>query len=550
MSRIEKTIFISYRRKDISWALAVYQYLTSQKYDVFFDYTSLQSGDFEEVIVSNIRARAHFLLILTPTALDRCHEPGDWLRREIETAVDEKRNIIPMFFDGFSFGMPSVAEKLTGKLAAINRYNGLEVPPGYFLEAMERLRTRYLNIPLNAVIRPVPTQVRKVVQETQEAANKAVEEQKEDLEKLARPAEEEKASPSVKIGKKTGISPSRERTQESRKAIRPNFRYYGIGVGVLLVLTLVILGIYQKGKSTREEPTLVPSVPTQAVPETEIPLTEPPIEKTKISPSPSPTSTITPSPTLELLLGSTQVAEKDDMVQVYVPAGEFQMGSNAGDLDEQPIHTVYLDAFWIDQTEVTNAMYARCVAEGECTAPLFNKSNFHKSYYGESEYDNYPVIYVKWDDAKAYCSWVNRRLPTEAEWEKAASRWNENTQQNDPYPWGKPINCTLANYQKSSKEACISDTAEVNAYPNGASPYGALNMAGNVWEWVSDYYGSEYYNQEISWRNPTGPTSGISRVFRGGSFKSGAYEIRIASRGFDKPANALNNLGFRCALTP
>src|SRR5687768_8141417 len=112
MARIEKTIFISYRRKDISWALAVYQYLTSQKYDVFFDYTSLSSGDFEQVIVSNIRARAHFLLILTPTALDRCHEPGDWLRREIEAAVDEKRNIIPLFFDGFTFNSPDVAQKL------------------------------------------------------------------------------------------------------------------------------------------------------------------------------------------------------------------------------------------------------------------------------------------------------------------------------------------------------------------------------------------------------------------------------------------------------
>src|SRR5688572_21667370 len=143
MARIEKTIFISYRRKDISWALAVYQYLTSQKYDVFFDFSSLSSGDFEQVIVSNIKARAHFVLILTPTSLDRCSEPGDWLRREIEIALDEKRNVIPLFFDDFHFGLPSVAERLTGKLAAIKRYNGLEIPSGYFLEAMERLSERY-----------------------------------------------------------------------------------------------------------------------------------------------------------------------------------------------------------------------------------------------------------------------------------------------------------------------------------------------------------------------------------------------------------------------
>src|SRR5215210_3231327 len=120
MSRIERTVFISYRRRDISWALAVYQYLTNQKYDVFFDFSSLSSGDFEQVIISNINARAHFLLILTPTALDRCNEPGDWLRREIEAAIEEKRNIIPLFFDGFSFATTSVTEKLTGKLESIN----------------------------------------------------------------------------------------------------------------------------------------------------------------------------------------------------------------------------------------------------------------------------------------------------------------------------------------------------------------------------------------------------------------------------------------------
>ena len=107
MASIEKTVFISYRHKDNYEALAVYQYLTSQQYDVFLDYASIPSGDFEKIIVSNIKARAHFILILTPTALDRCREPGDWLRREIETAIDEKRNIVPLFFDDFSFSAPA-----------------------------------------------------------------------------------------------------------------------------------------------------------------------------------------------------------------------------------------------------------------------------------------------------------------------------------------------------------------------------------------------------------------------------------------------------------
>jgi hypothetical protein len=190
MARIEKTVFISYRRKDISWALAVYQYLSGKNYDVFFDFSSIPSGDFEQIIVSNIKARAHFILILTPTALDRSGEPGDWLRREIETAIDEKRNIIPLFFDGFNFGSPSVAEKLTGKLSTIRRYNGLDIPSGYFTEAMERLRGRYLNVSLNTVIHPVTTEVRKVVKEEQVAVEKALEQKKEDIEELVKPAEE------------------------------------------------------------------------------------------------------------------------------------------------------------------------------------------------------------------------------------------------------------------------------------------------------------------------------------------------------------------------
>ena len=126
MARLEKTVFISYRRTDVYTALAVYESLKNEGYDVFFDYRSISSGDFEQIIHSNIRARAHFLLILTPTALDRCNEPGDWLRHEIEIAMDEKRNIVPLFFKGFQFRDPAVAEMLTGKLKNLSRYNGLK----------------------------------------------------------------------------------------------------------------------------------------------------------------------------------------------------------------------------------------------------------------------------------------------------------------------------------------------------------------------------------------------------------------------------------------
>lgn len=177
--RAEKTVFISYRRKDISWALNVYQYLTNHDYDVFFDYTSIPSGDFEQIIISNIKARAHFLVILTPTALDRCNNPGDWLRREIETAISEKRNIIPLFFDGFNFETPSISKNLKGKLATIKKYSGLEIPPGYFDAAMERLCNQYLNVALDAILHPISDEIQRVVVEQKIAANKAISQEKE-----------------------------------------------------------------------------------------------------------------------------------------------------------------------------------------------------------------------------------------------------------------------------------------------------------------------------------------------------------------------------------
>jgi hypothetical protein len=154
MERIEKTIFLSYHRTNIPWALAIFQNLTQHGYDVFFDYNGIASGDFERVILGNIVARAHFLVLLTPSALERCGDPNDWLRREIEAALSSRRNTVPLMLEGFDFGTPKIANLLTGKLAALRHYNGLSIPPEYFLEAMGRLRDRYLNVPLAAVLHP------------------------------------------------------------------------------------------------------------------------------------------------------------------------------------------------------------------------------------------------------------------------------------------------------------------------------------------------------------------------------------------------------------
>src|ERR1700722_15608803 len=173
MERVEKTVFISYRRTNIPWALAVFQTLTQHGYDVFIDFSGIASGDFETVILGNIKARAHFLVLLTPSALEHCDDPADWLPREIETALANQRNTVPLMLEGFDFGTPKIASQLTGALAALKHYNGLSIPPEYFMEAMGRLRDKFLNVPLNAVLHPACRSVQRAATEQKLAAGAA-----------------------------------------------------------------------------------------------------------------------------------------------------------------------------------------------------------------------------------------------------------------------------------------------------------------------------------------------------------------------------------------
>ena len=219
---------------------------------------------------------------------------------------------------------------------------------------------------------------------------------------------------------------------------------------------------------------------------------------------------------------------------VYVPEGSFTMGSKNGRPDESPVHTVTLDTFWIDQTEVTNARYALCVQTGRCQAPLFDRSNSHSSYYGNSYYADFPVIYVNWDQANAYCVWAEARLPSEAEWEKAAKGTDGRT-----YPWGTGIDKSHTNYNQE-----IGDTTKVGSYASGASPYGALDMAGNVFEWVNDWY-SPYGPDNVS--NPHGPATGDKRVMRGGSWNNNDADVRTTIRYRAAASVSYDYLGFRCA---
>jgi tetratricopeptide (TPR) repeat protein len=167
--RIDKTVFISYRRTNVPWALAISQYLTHNGYDVFVDYTGVASGDFESVILGNIRSRAHFLVLLTPSALERCSNSDDWLRREIESAMDSQRNIVPLMLESFDFGAPTIVAQLTGKLALLKQYNAMTVIAEYFDAGMDKLRTKFLNVELDAVIHPASSAARQAATEQKAA---------------------------------------------------------------------------------------------------------------------------------------------------------------------------------------------------------------------------------------------------------------------------------------------------------------------------------------------------------------------------------------------
>ena len=226
---------------------------------------------------------------------------------------------------------------------------------------------------------------------------------------------------------------------------------------------------------------------------------------------------------------AAEITDPKNAVMVLVPEGDFVMGSDNGDEDERPVHTVYLDEFYIDKYEVTNSDYRVCVVDGVCKPPQ------DMTNYNNPKYENHPVVYVDWEMARTYCDWRDAQLPTEAQWEKAARGMDART-----YPWGEGIACSQANYL-----SCIEDTQPFDSYAGSLSPYGAYNMAGNVWEWVADWYSPAYDASETD--NPVGAESGERRVLRGGGWNQHEYLLRTSARLGVVPTDVFLSFGFRCA---
>jgi len=323
--------------------------------------------------------------------------------------------------------------------------------------------------------------------------------------------------------------------------------------------------------TSTSRPTEVPapmSTPTPHPTDTPMPTNTPtpnPADTPVPTNTPSALDTPTPSsvPPPCTTIGDTWIRPPDSMEMVCIPAGQFVMGSRSEEIDEVlagcnvcrvesytdelPQHVVYLDAFWIDRTEVTSAQYRKCVEAGAC--PLPGGCDSGEPTYGVPSREEHPMVCLSRDEAQAYASWVGGRLPTEAEWEKAARGTDGRM-----YPWGNTFdgsrlnfcdrNCTF-DWKDDGADDGYAYTAPVGSYPSGASPYGLFDMAGNAWEWVADTYAAEYYAESPS-HNPPGPVVGEHWVMRGGSYDSGLRHVRCAKRWRD--FRRLGNVGFRVAV--
>lgn len=275
------------------------------------------------------------------------------------------------------------------------------------------------------------------------------------------------------------------------------------------------------------------------------------INESPASAAATPIVTPTAAPTIHQP-GEVMKSAVDGMEMVYIPAGKFEMGSESGNADQTPIHTVQLNGFWLDRTEVTNEMFVRFLnAQGnqqeggttwlDPTDPFVWIVDKDGVWQTRSERDNnYPALKVSWYGAKAYCAWAGRDLPTEAQWEYAAKGM-----ENRRFPWGNddPV-CSLARFS-----GCGNSPVEVGSLLSGANVWGVLNLAGNVAEWTNDRYAADYYSQSPQ-ENPPGPINGYYRVIRGGSWQTTYLPLQTFNRKWAGADENINSVGFRCAMTP
>lgn len=367
---------------------------------------------------------------------------------------------------------------------------------------------------------------------------------------LARPAG--RPAPVVSPMRRAGPEPAVTTTAAVPPRVKPKARRQVqgriiIGLAGLLAFVLASIGFFYLTNLERPEQAQGPAA-TATLQSAVI------AALTQLAPTPSPTPEPTAPPTPTPVPFITETGSR----MIYVPGGTFDIGDDSSEQnDEKPARMITLDSFYIDETEVTNGAYAQCVDAGACPRPDRAGATYYQTYFGDPNFDDYPVINVSWYDADAFCTWRGARLPSEAEWEYAAS-FDPRERVKFKYPWGDTfdgnrLNFCDVNCQRDDRgfewDDGFRDTAPVAGYPDGRSPKGIYDMLGNVMEWVGDWYDFRAY-RTITETNPRGPVDGEFKVIRGGSWYTPPGQIGNVMRDNLDPTVSQSTLGFRCAMLP
>jgi formylglycine-generating enzyme required for sulfatase activity len=488
-------IFISYSHKDTEYAHKLAEILKRGGFEPWIDARLDYGSQWPQEIQKQLDSCSAFIILMTPRAFD-----SEWVQSELNRAKRKNKPIFPLLLEGDE--------------------------PWLSVESTQFFDVRDKSLPTDEFYR--------------------------DLWHVIQPA-----NPGQTL---RAFPPNLQAQNKVKKLTNSNLMLILAGIAGLICICLAVGSfLYLKQNSwaipSPSQTQVMLSSPTVPVPteksQPNLRITIPPIvvnELTKVkvvrpvvvtTAAPKPVKPFTPTATFTAL---------PKVPMALIPAGEFKMGSNDGAPDEKPVHLVYLNAFYIDKYEVSNFNYKACVDARVCAPPPNTSSYTRASYYGNPDYYNYPVIYATWEMAKKYCEWRGARLPTEPEWEKAARGTQAYT-----YPWGNTFRGNYLNYcdkkcpfehADSNFDDGYTDTAPVDAYPQGVSPYGVFNMSGNVFEWTADWY-NVYPGGDPAASDQFGQNA---RVRRSGSWLDGQFHIRPTLRiGHGGMTNWLDLTGIRCA---
>lgn len=514
-------IFISYRRADTAgYAGRIYDRLSARygNQAIFMDVVDIGAGeDFVRVLEDAVQKCDVLIALIGKQWLEvkdkdgnrRLDNPKDFVRIEIATALKRGVRVVPVLIGGAA--MPSEYQ-LPRDLKMLSWRHAISLDHDSFVNDLSRLMENLEVALQDAEDSRLLKQIR-------------VQEKLNQVENALKESQRRKAQ--------------QERTEKVKKSLKAFVISAVIVVSVIAVLfggryLIRTLTPYETPLPINSISTEIPATETLSFSDTAVPPVE--IEP----PASSLDSPVSPD------VGSIRVSEKDGMTMLYVPDGYFLMGSDRQN-DEKPIHEVYVGAYWIDQTEITNSMYAACVNAGAC-----NRPSDTSRYYGKLEFADSPVIWVSWEDADAYCVWAERRLLTENEWEKAAG-WTKANQAQQMYPWGnkfdgRKVNFCDVNCSRDWREQNYNDAymeiSPVGSYENGKSFYGVYDMSGNVMEWVDTWY-DIYPDGDLKVSDYFGTTL---KVIRGGSYLSDRYFISTSRRHKANPRTPFVDVGFRCAM--